>query len=432
MKNADIIARNKKYNLFSWSVQGEISPLPVEHAEGVYFYDAEDKRYLDLSAQMVNCNIGHQHPKAIAALKAQADTLTFAAPSFSNSKKGECAEKLVRRLPDSFGKIFFTNGGADANENAIKFARYTTGRFKILSRYRSYHGATAGAIALTGDYRRHAAEPAAPGMVKFLDPYCYRCPFGQKRASCRLECAQHFEDVVGYEGDVAAVFLETITGTNGIIVPPEGYLPRIRQICDDHGILLVCDEVMAGFGRTGKFFAFEHFGITPDIVTMAKGITSGYVPLGAVAVSKKIASYFDDHFLSAGLTYSGHTLAVATASAVLDIYAEEKLPENAADVGAYAKEQLSALAVRHPAIGDVRGIGLFLGLEFVKSRETKEPMDGKTMAAFKAANLKDGVYHMTGGNILQFAPPLIITKKQIDEAVAVLDKNMAILDRACL
>ncbi len=433
MKNEDIIAKNKEYLLFPWLTQDEAWPLPVERAEGVYFFDAEGKRYLDLSAQLVNANIGHQHPKAIAALKAQADILTFAAPAFSNSKKGECAQKVIERLPQSFGKVFFTNGGADANENAIKIARFFTGRFKIFSRYRSYHGATAGAMALSGDPRRIAAEPSIPGMVKFLDPYCYRCPFGQKRESCRLECAQHFEELVGYEGPqtIAAVFLETVTGTNGIIVPPEGYLQKIRKVCDQHGILLICDEVMAGFGRTGKRFAFENFGIEPDIVTMAKGITCGYIPLGAVAVKNDIAAYFDTHYLSAGLTYSGHTLAVATASAVIDIYDEEKLPENAIRVGAYAKERLSDLGRNHPAIGDIRGLGLFIGLEFVKNRETKEMMDGKTMGQFKAANLKDGLYHMTYNNILQFAPPLIITEAQIDEAIAVLDKNMVILDTAC-
>ncbi len=433
MRNADIVAQNKAYQLFPWLRQGDAEPLPIEKAEGAYIFDAEGRRYLDLSAQLVNCNIGHQHPKAIAALKAQADTLTFAAPPFSNSRKGECAKKIIDRLPDSFGKVFFTNGGADANENAIKIARFYTGRAKILSRYRSYHGATAGAMALSGDPRRIAAEPSPPGMVKFLDPYCYRCPFGQQAGNCHLECAGHFEEIIAYEGPqaIAAVFLETVTGTNGIIVPPEGYLPRIAACCRQHGILLVCDEVMAGFGRTGKLFAFEHFGIEPDMVTLAKGITSGYVPLGAVAVNRDIAAYFDDHTLYCGLTYNGHTLAVATAAAVIDIYDEENLLENAVRVGLYAKEKLEELAKKHRSIGDVRGLGLFLGLEFVKNRETKEAMDGKTMAAFKAANLRDGIYHMTYQNIMQFAPPLIVNKADIDGAIAILDQNAAILDIAC-
>ncbi len=276
------------------------------------------------------------------------------------------------------------------------------------------------------------AEPPSPAWSNSLIPIVTAVSSG-KTESCHLECAQHFAELVQYEGPeaIAAVFLETVTGTNGIIVPPDGYLKKIREICDTYRILLICDEVMAGFGRTGKLFAFENFDIVPDIVTMAKGITSGYVPLGAVAVKKEIAAYFDDHYLSAGLTYSGHTLAVATASAVLDIYDEEKLCENSTAVGAYAKEQLLALAQKHPAIGDVRGIGLFLGLEFVKNRENKEAMDLKTMSAFKKANLQDGLYHMTYQHILQFAPPLIITREQIDEAIAILDKNMAILDAAC-
>ncbi len=433
MDNKEIIKLNRKYNLFSWSVQGAIYPIPMERGEGIYFFDAEGNRFVDLSAQLVNCNIGHQHPKAIAALKEQADVLTFAAPCFSNSKKGECAKKIVDFLPKGFGKVFFTNAGADANENAIKIAHYYTGRSKLLSRYRSYHGATAGALALTGDPRRVDAEPLIPGVVKFLDPYCYRCPFGQKEENCHLECAKHFEEVVQYEGPatIAAVFLETVTGTNGIIVPPKGYLPKIRSICDRYGILLVCDEVMAGFGRTGKMFAFEHFGIVPDMVTMAKGMTSGYAPLGAVAVKDEIADYFEDRKLSAGLTYSGHTLSVATACRVMEIYGEEGLLRNSVILGAYAKEKLQALQEHHPAIGDVRGIGLFIGLEFVKNRETKEKMDDASMSAFKSANLKDGVYHMTYSNLMNFGPPLVITKDQLDDVLAVLDKNLAILDGAC-
>ena len=433
MNNEEVIKLNREYSLFSWSVQGAIHPLPMERGEGIYFYDAEGNRYIDLSAQLVNCNIGHQHPKAIVALKEQADILTFAAPCFSNSKKGECAKKIIGFLPDSFGKVFFTNAGADANENAIKIARYYSGRFKLFSRYRSYHGATAGALALTGDPRRVDAEPLIPGVVKFLDPYCYRCPFGQKEDSCQFECAKHFEELVRYEGPdkIAAVFLETITGTNGIIVPPKGYLPRIRKICDDYGILMVCDEVMAGFGRTGKIFAFEHFGIEPDIVTMAKGLTSGYVPLGAVAVRKEIAEYFENKKLSIGLTYSGHTLSVATACRVMDIYQEEDLLKNSTILGAYAKEQLIKLQDKHVSIGDVRGVGLFIGVEFVKNRGTKEMMDNASMADFKGANMKDGIYHMTYNNLMNFAPPLVITKEQIDEVIATLDKNLVILDKAC-
>lgn len=435
MTNEEVVKLNRKYNLFSWSIQGTINPMPMERGEGIYIFDAEGRRYIDLCAQLVNCNIGHQHPKAIAALKEQADKLTFAAPGFANSTKGKVAKKIIDLLPDNFGKVFFTNAGADANENAIKIARYFTGKNKIISRYRSYHGATAGAITLTGDPRRWPAEPGIPGVIKCFDPYCYRCPFGQVKGNCKLECATHIDEILMYEGpNVAAIFIETVTGTNGIITPPEGYLPKLREICDKHQVLLICDEVMAGWGRTGKTFAFENYGIKPDIVTMAKGLTCGYVPLGAVAVSSAIAEYFEDHMLSAGLTYSGHTLALGTADRVIDIYQEENLIEHSRNIGQYVGDRLNELMSKHVCVGDVRGIGLFRTIELVYNRQTKEPMcpfgGGPSPLNELGKFLKEKqIITMIHWNMIMFNPPLIITKEQVDEIINVLDEGLTLMDK---
>lgn len=434
--NAEVVKLNREYNLFSWSVQGTLNPIPMETAEGIYFFDAEGNRYIDLSAQLVNTNIGHQHPKAIAALKEQADKLTFAAPKFANSEKGECAKKIIERLPDNFGKVFFTNAGAEANENAIKIARFYTGKHKIISRYRSYHGATAGAITLTGDPRRWPAEPGVPGILKCFDPYCYRCPFGKERDYCNLECATHIDEIIMYEGpqNVAAIIIETVTGSNGIIPPPKEYMLKLREICDKYNVLLICDEVMAGWGRTGKRFAFENYDIKPDIVTMAKGLTSGYAPLGAVAVSKKIAEFFEDHMLSAGLTYSGHTLGVGTANKVIEIYDEEKLVENSEKMGQYLEKKLHELMDKHPCVGDVRGLGLFWGIELVYNRETKEPLcpfggGASPVDELNKFLVENGIVMLIHWNVMMYAPPLVITKEQVDETLAIIDKGLDLMDK---
>ena len=420
----EIVDLNKEYTFFSWSNQGQVNPIPMVRAEGVYFWDADGKRYLDFASQLVNTNVGHQHPKVVKAIQEQAEKLTFAAPGMATVPRGMLGKKLAEITPGDLKKTFFTLGGAEANENAIKIARFYTGRHKIIARYRSYHGATYGAIALTGDYRRLPAEPAMPGVVRILDPYCYRCPFGQKLETCHRECILHIEEVIQHEGpdQIAAIFLEGITGTNGLIIPPDDYWPRVREICDKYGILLVDDEVMSGWGRTGEWFAVDNWDVVPDIITTAKGITSGYVPLGAVIVSEKIARYFDDKVLYAGLTYSGHALACAAALATIEAYEEGHIFENAKKVGQYLGKRLEELKSRHPAVGDVRYKGLFSALELVKDRESKEVLDITPLRNFMIAN---GVYVFNFKNILFVVPPLVITQEQLEEGLSLLDEGLA-------
>jgi len=420
----EIIDLNKEYTFFSWSNQGQVNPIPMVRAEGVYFWDADGKRYLDLASQLVNTNVGHQHPKVIKAIQEQAAQLTFAAPGMATEPRGLLGRKLAEITPGDLSKTFFTLGGAEANENAIKIARFYTGRHKIIARYRSYHGATYGAMALTGDYRRLPAEPAIPGVVRILDPYCYRCPFGQKIETCHRECILHIEEVIHHEGpdQIAAIFLEGVTGTNGLIIPPDDYWPRVREICDNYGILLVSDEVMSGWGRTGEWFAVDNWAVVPDIITTAKGITSGYVPLGAVIVREKIARFFDDKVLYAGLTYSGHALACAAALATIEAYEEDHIFENAKQVGQYLGRRLEELKMRHPVVGDVRYIGLFSALELVKDRETKEALDLTPLKNFMIAN---GVYVFNFKNILFVVPPLVISQEQLEEGLTLLDEGLA-------
>jgi taurine--2-oxoglutarate transaminase len=419
-----IVDLNKEYTFFSWSAQGALKPIPVTRAEGVYFYDADGKRYLDFASQLVNQNAGHQHPKIVKAIQDQAAILTFVSPSAATEPRGLLGKKLAEITPGDLKKTFFALGGAEANENAIKIARMVTGRNKILARYRSYHGATHGAIALTGDYRRLAAEPAIPGVVHFLDPYCYRCPFGWTKDTCHRECISHVEEVIQHEGpdQIAAIILEGVTGTNGLIIPPDDYWPRMREICDKYGILLISDEVMSGWGRTGEWFAVDNWNTVPDIITTAKGITSGYVPLGAVIVREKIAKYFDDHVLYAGLTYNGHALACAAALATIEVYEEEKIFENAKKVGKYLGQRLEEFKQKHPSVGDARYIGLFTALELVKNRETKEPLDPTPLKTFLIQN---GVYVFGFKNILFIVPPLTITKEQLDEGLQLVDEGLA-------
>jgi taurine--2-oxoglutarate transaminase len=424
MNSQEIVAMNKEYTFFSWSAQGALNPIPVTRAEGVYFWDADGKRYLDFASQLVNQNVGHQHPKVVKAIQDQAAKLTFVSPSAATEPRGLLGKKLAEITPGDLKKTFFALGGAEANENAIKIARMYTGRHKIMARYRSYHGATHGAIALTGDYRRWAAEPAMPGVVRILDPYCYRCPFGWTPETCHRECIKHVEEVIQHEGpeEIAGLILEGVTGTNGLIIPPDDYWPHMREICDKYGILLISDEVMSGWGRTGEWFAVDNWDVTPDIITTAKGITSGYVPLGAVIVREKIAKYFDDHVLFAGLTYNGHALACAAALATIEAYEEEHIFENAKTVGKHLGERLEDLKKKHPSIGDARYIGLFTALEFVKNRETKEALDPTPLKTFLIQN---GVYVFTFKNIMFIVPPLTITKEQLDEGLNLMDEGLA-------
>jgi len=433
-----IVEDAKRYVLYSWSVQDQINPIAVAGAEGRYFWDYDGKRYLDFASQLVNVSIGHQHPKVVAAIKEQAEQLATIGPPMATESRSRLGKLLAEVTPGDLSMSFFTNGGAEANENAIKLARWATGRHKIVARYRSYHGATAGGITLTGDPRRWAAEPGIPGVVRILDPYTYRCPAGHPDPCPVCTGAPHLEEILQYEGPqtVAAVILETVTGTNGVIVPPDGYLQSIREVCDRHGILLICDEVMAGFGRTGKWFACENWDVVPDILTVAKGINSGYVPLGAMIISRKLADWVRDKPFAGGLTYSGHPLACASGVASIEAFQEEGIVENSAAMGEVFAEELRGLQDRHPCIGEVRGLGCFWGLELVKNRETREPLvpfngtgeAAKPVTALAQAALERGLYLMTHWNVVMVCPPLTITREEIDEGVAALDDALAVAD----
>ena len=433
-----IVAEAKQYVLHSWSVQDAVNPIPVAGGEGRYFWDYAGKRYLDFASQLINLSLGHQHPKLIAAIKEQADKLCTIGPPMATEPRSTLARLLAEVTPGNLAMAFFTNGGAEANENAIKLARWYTGRHKVIARYRSYHGATAGAITLTGDPRRWPAEPGLPGVVRMFDPYTYRCPAGHPDPCPVCSGAPHLEEILQYEGPdtVAAVIMETVTGTNGIIVPPDGYLQSIREVCDRHGILLIFDEVMAGFGRTGRWFACENWDVVPDILTVAKGINSGYVPLGAMVISKKLRDWVRDKPFAGGLTYSGHPLACASAVASIEVFREEGIVENAAEHGRYLADALRSLQERHPSIGDVRGLGLFWGLELVRNRKTREPLvpfnaggeAATPVVRLTKAALDAGLYLFVHWNVVMLAPPLNITREELDEGLAMLDEALAIAD----
>ncbi len=436
----EVVQLCREYTLFEWSVQSKVKPIPVERAEGVYFWDFDGKRYIDFNSQLMNVNIGHSHQKVIQAIKDQLDRLIYTSPFNATNVRGLLGKLLAEITPGDLKKSFFTLGGAEANENAVKIARFYTGKHKILSRYRSFHGGTAAAITLTGDPRRWPIEPGVPGIIHFLDPYCYRCPFGQRIETCRLECVKHLEEVIMYEGPqtIAAVLIETVTGTNGIIIPPKDYLQQVRALCDKNNILLICDEVMSGFGRCGEWFAVDHWKVVPDIITCAKGLTSGYVPLGAVILSEKIGNYFEDHPLYAGLTCNSHALGCATAIAMINVYREEGLIENARRMGKILGQELERLKAKHPSIGDVRYIGLFSIIEFVKNRKTKEPLapfnakpeEMGAMAKLDRFLKENGFYTFVRWNNLHLNPPLCITGEQILEGLSIVDKGLAITDEA--
>ena len=427
----EIARMNREYTFFSWSVQSATQPIPMTRAEGIYFWDADGKRYLDFSSQLMNMNIGHQHPQVVRAIQEQAGKLSYAHPAIATEPRGLLGKRLAEITPGNLKKTFFCLGGAEANENAIKIARLYSGRRKILARYRSYHGATHGALALTGDYRRLPAEPLMPDVVHFLDPYCYRCPFGWTKQTCHRECIAHVEEIINYEGPdrIAAVIMEGVTGSNGLIVPPDDYWPRVRAICDRYGILLISDEVMSGWGRTGKWFAVDNWNVVPDIITTAKGVTCGYVPLGVVIVSEKIAAHFEDNMLWCGLTYSGHPLACAAALATVDVYTSDNLFENTLEVGKVLGERLEKIKASHPSVGDARYIGLFSALEIVKSKKTKEPIDPLTETGkFLRTN---GLFTFIFHNILFIVPPLCITEAQLDEGLEIIERALKITDALC-
>ena len=372
-----IVADAKEYVLHSWSVQDAVNPIPVAGGEGRYFWDYDGKRYLDFASQLVNLSLGHQHPKLVAAIKEQADKLCTIGPPMATEPRSTLARLLAEVTPGDLSMSFFTNGGAEANENAIKLARWYTGRHKVIARYRSYHGATAGAITLTGDPRRWPAEPGIPGVVRMFDPYTYRCPAGHPDPCPVCTGAPHLEEILQYEGadTVAAVILETVTGTNGVIVPPDGYLQSIREVCDRHGILLIFDEVMAGFGRTGKWFACENWDVVPDILTVAKGINSGYVPLGAMVIYEKLARLGARQAVRRRAHVQRPSARVRVRRRVdRGRSARRASSRTRRRMGRYLADALRSLQERHPSIGDVRGLGLFWGLELVRNRETREPL----------------------------------------------------------
>lgn len=433
----DVVENDRRYVLHSWSTQSAISPLPVAGASGRHFWDYSGKRYLDFASQLINSNIGHQHPRVVAAIKEQAERLCFVAPSFANDRRGELGKLLAEVTPGDLEVSFFTNGGAEANENAVKMARAYTGRHKIIARYRSYHGATAGAVTLTGDPRRWPAEPGISGVVRVLDPYQYRCQFC-KPGGCNLRCADQVDEVIQYEGPqtIAAMILETVTGTNGVIPPPPGYLQRVREILSRYNILMIADEVMCGFGRTGAWFACQHWDVTPDLLTLAKGINSGYVPLGAVVLSRRIADWYQDRPFWGGLTYSGHPLACAAAVATIEAYRDERIVENAAAQGRFLAGALAGLQERHPSVGEVRGMGLFWGIELVRNRETREPLvpfnaSGAALAPIAQMQkraMELGLFLFAHWNVLFVAPPLTVTEEELREGLAIIEQCLPIAD----
>lgn len=440
MTPEEMVELTKKHSFFSWSAQGAVNPIPMAKGKGVYFWDANGKRYFDLNSQLMCVNIGHGDERVIGAIKAQAEELVYAGPGMASKVRAEIGRELAEVMPGDLKKFFFTLGGAEANENAIKMARQFTGRQKIIARYRSYHGATSGAITLTGDQRRWANEPGIPGVIHIFDPYKYRSPLYQEGDGDEVfarKCLDQIEEMLMYEGPhtVAAFFLETVTGTNGIIIPPDGYLQGLRQICDRHGILLICDEVMAGLGRTGEWFAVDHWKVVPDLITMAKGLTSAYMPLGAVAISDKIADFYKDRVFYGGLTYSAHPMSLAAAVAVLRVMKQDDIVGNSKRMGKVMAGLLDDLKAEHPSVGDVRNIGLFGCIELVKNRRTKEPMapytgGGAEMTKLGAYLKDNGVYNFVWRNMLHTNPPLTVTESELKDVFEIINKALEIADAA--
>jgi taurine--2-oxoglutarate transaminase len=428
----EIIALSKKHTIFEWSAQQAVDPIPVARAKGVYFWTPEGKRFIDFNSQLMCVNIGHGDVRVVKAIQDQAAVLPYANPFMATEPRARLAAKLAEIAPGDIDVFFFTNGGAEANENAFKIARAVTGRQKILARYRSYHGATAAAIAATGDPRRWT-QPSLPGIVHVLDPY-HGVERGWESADAAL---QYLEEVIQLEGPqtIAAFILETVTGTNGILVPPDGYLRGVRALCDRHGILMIADEVMSGFGRTGAWFAVDHWKVVPDIMTMAKGLTSAYVQLGAVGVRHRIANHFNTTPFPGGLTYNSHPLACAAALATIAVMEEDKLVERAKATGALMAELLAGLAKRHASVGAVRSIGLFGIVELVRNRETREPMapfngTSPEMAALGQYFRQEGLYTLVRWNYFFTNPPLSITEKELREGFAIIDSALTMTDKA--
>jgi taurine--2-oxoglutarate transaminase len=443
LPDSEILPLSLKHNFWTWSAQAQISPIPVTRAEGVYFWDADGKRYLDFNSMVMCVNIGHGDDRVINAIIEQARELPFAGPPMATRPRAVLGRMLAEITPGNLDHFLFTLGGADANENAVKLARAYTGKHKILARYRSYHGASAGAMALTGDPRRWTWEPnLMPGVVHFLDPYRYRSAFHRTKseipeADFSQDYLNHLEEIIMLEGPqtIAAVLIESVTGTNGVIIPPDGYLQGVRRLCDRYGILLIADEVMSGFGRTGRWFAVDHWDVVPDIITMAKGLTSGYAPLGAVAMRADLAEFFNDRVYQGGLTYNAHPISLAAAIANIHVLKEDGLIERAQAMGKVLHRLLADLGEKHPSVGDARSIGLFGVLELVRDRETKEPLapfNGASpeMSAIKKSILDQGLFVYTHWHTILIVPPLIISEDQLRDGFSVLDQALEIADGA--
>lgn len=438
-RSEEIVEKNRRFTLFEWGRQAGRDTFAVDRAKGVYFWDAAGKRYLDFSSQSINVNIGHADDRVVRAIKEQAEKLPFISPFIATEPRGLLGEKLAGLAPESLNKSFITLGGAEANENALRLAFAYTGKQKVLARYRSYHGGTNAMLQLSGDPRRWAAEPGMPGVVRFWGPYPYRCPWCGGRGDCTREYLDHLEQVILHEGPhtIAAVILEPIPGGYGVIVPPKGYLAGVRRLCDQYGILLVADEVMTGFGRTGEWFAVDHEDVRPDILTLSKGLTGGHVPLGVCMISDAIAAHFEETPFVGGLTFNSYALGCAAAAAVIDVYIEDDLIAQSKRLGAVLLEQLQTMRELHPCIGEVRGQGLFAAIEVVRSRQTKEPMGSVeassphqwVMDKVKQRLLEEGLYSMVRGNVLVIAPPLSITEEELLGGLATIDRALQIADR---
>jgi taurine--2-oxoglutarate transaminase len=431
VSDSDVVDLCRRHTMFEWSAQGAVDPIPMARAKGVYFWTPDGKRYLDFNSQLMCVNAGHGDERIVRAIQEQAAALPYANPFMATEVRARLGAKLAQLTPGDIDVFFFTNGGADANENAIKIARAYTGRHKILARYRSYHGGTYGAMALTGDPRRWSTEPGMPGVVHVLDPY-----HGVQRGwDTAAESLAMLEEVIQLEGpqNIAAFFLETVSGTNGVLIPPDGYLAGVRELCTKHGILMICDEVMAGFGRTGEWFAVNHWNVVPDLMSMAKGLTSAYVPMGAVGMRRKIADHFRDKVFQGGLTYNSHPIGCATALATIKVYEDDDLIGNARRLGPVMKRLLDDLAAKHPTVGAHRSIGLFGMVELVRDPNTNEPLApfGQTSPAtrrFSALLREEGLYTFVRWHTFFTNPPLCVTENELKEGFAMIDRALTRLE----
>ncbi len=432
MTSEEIVALSKKHTIFEWAAQGSVDPIPVARAEGIYFWTPDGKRYIDFNSQLMCVNIGHGDPRVIEAIRKQAAELTYVTPSMTTEPRARLGAKLAEIAPGDIDVFFFTNGGADANEHAFRIARAYTGRQKIVSFYRSYHGATAGAMAATGEPRGWFQAPL-PGFVHVMSPY-----HGLARGWDKVdEALRYLEEAIQLEGahSIAGMIVEAVTGTNGVLIPPDGYLPGLRALCEKYGIVLIADEVMTGFGRTGAWFAVDHWNVVPDIITMAKGITSAYIPLGAVGMKRTIAEKFKDTPFPSGLTYSAHPLACAAALATIAVYEEDGLIDRARETGKAMAGALSDLAARHPSVGAVRSLGLFGVVDLIRNRETREPMapfngTSPEMIALSQFFRQEGLFTFVRWNYFFTNPPLCITESELRDAFSIIDRGLAIADRA--